>query len=86
MLQNQVIDTLAALQRFFGYLRRSLVTDNGVEGCDDTDGVFDGFQVVLTVDGDAVDTFLAENLHHVLQPGDGFEDTLGDNRFHHVQL
>ena len=41
---------------------------------------------MLTVDGDAVDTLRAQDLHHVLQPGDGLEDTLGDDRFHHVEL
>ena len=86
VLEHEVIDAFAGLEGLFGDLGRCLVTDNRVEGCDDTNRVLDRLEVVLAIDGDTVDTFLAQDGHHVLQPGDGLEDTLGDDRFHHIEL
>ena len=41
---------------------------------------------MLAVDRNTVDTFLAQDLHYIPQPCDGFEDTFGDDRLHDVEL
>ena len=37
VFQHQIVNTLTALQSLFGYLRRSLVSYNRIEGSDNTD-------------------------------------------------
>ena len=86
MFQYQIIYAFSGLECFFGNLGRCLVTDNGIKCRYNTDRLFYRLCIVLTIDSDAVNTFLAENLHHIFEPGDRLENTLCDNRFHHIQL
>ena len=65
MLQDEVIDALTCLECFLGNLCGCLVSDDRIECCNDTDGVFDRLQIVLAVDGYAINTFLSEYSHDI---------------------
>ena len=66
MFEHEVIDALSALKGLLGNLCRGFVTDDGVESRDNADGVLYSLKVMFAVDGDAADTFLAQDLHHIL--------------------
>lgn len=59
VLEDEIIDAFPGLESLFGNLRRCFITDNGVEGRDDTDGVLHRLGIMLAVNRNAVDTFLA---------------------------
>lgn len=66
MFEHEVIDALSGLKGLLGNLRRGFVADDRVKSRDNTDRMLYRLEVMLAVDGDAVDTFLAQNLHHIL--------------------
>ena len=86
LLQRHFLQTLAGGQCLFGNLGAVFVTDVGVKGSDDTDGVFDHVECVAGIDGDALHALLAERVHGMGEPCDALEEALGDDGLHDVEL
>ena len=67
MLDDQVIDATPCLEGFLSDLRRVLVADDGVEGCDDTDAIADIVTALVLVSRDAIDAEGAEGVEAIDQ-------------------
>ena len=86
MLEHQVIDAASGLEGFLRDLGGGLVADVRVQGGDDADGMLDHLVAVVGIDGDAVDALGAQGVHRIDEPGLAFEDALGDDGLHDVEL
>ena len=71
---------------FLGYLGAGLITDNRIEGSHDADTVLYHLIAAFLVDSNAQYTFFCKGFDGVLHPGKALEETLCNDRFHHVQF
>ena len=71
---------------FLSYFSTLLVTDDWVQGGNDTDTVLYHFVATLFVYGDTEDALRGQGLDGVLQPCQTLEEAFCDDWFHYVQL
>lgn len=86
MFEDELVDAAAAFGGFFGDFGALLVADDGVEHGDDADGVLDHLAAAVFVGGDAVDAESAQGVEAILQQVDAFEEGVGDDGLHDVEL
>src|SRR5690606_8953367 len=86
LLQHQLVDTTAGIERLARDCACTLVADVGNERGDDADAALDDTANMLAVGGDAADAPLAQNDAALREHIDRLEDVEGDHRLEDVEL